>query len=168
LIPSVCTTCLRSGILCERCQEKLDNGEITQLDLDVAKKLLIFERENPNIKKVELLKTIDAGNMVVLQVSKKSIPILMTMQPNPLDYLEKEMQKTIRVIPLSQKSSRVVTGVLSPIEVLGLDTIFVPDGTTEKKIRLSKMDESRLPSSIDSLERLLHQITGERFRIIFD
>ncbi|MHA2408322.1 MAG: hypothetical protein ACXACA_08130 [Candidatus Ranarchaeia archaeon] len=168
MIPSVCTTCLRSGILCERCQEKLDNGEITQLDLDVAKKLLIFERENPNIKKVELLKTIDAGNMVVLQVSKKSIPILMTMQPNPLDYLEKEMQKTIRVIPLSQKSSRVVTGVLSPIEVLGLDTIFVPDGTTEKKIRLSKMDESRLPSSIDSLERLLHQITGERFRIIFD
>ena len=78
------------------------------------------------------------------------------------------MSKIVRVIPLSQKASRVVAGVLSPIEVLGLDTIFVPDGTTEKKIRIAKLDESHLPSSVDALERLFHQITGERFRVIFE
>ncbi len=168
MIPSICTTCLRSGVLCERCQEKLDTGEVTQLDLDVAKLFLSFEWQNPNIKKVELMKTINAGELLVLQVTKKSVPLLMTMKPSPLEVLEQKLKKKIRVIPHSQKASRIVAGVLAPIEVLGIDTIFVPDGTIEKKIRISKTDKSRLPTSIDSLERLLHQITGERFRIMLD
>jgi len=168
MIPSICSTCLRSGVLCERCQEKLDTGEVTQLDLDVARLILELEKQNQNLKKVELMKTLSVGNIVVLQVSKKSVPVLLSAEPNPLEVIEKKLKKTVRVVPYSQASSRVVAGILAPVEVAGIDTIFVPDGTIEKKIRISKSDSDRLPASIEMVERLLHQITGERFRITVD
>ncbi|MEJ2250476.1 MAG: hypothetical protein P8Y97_12590 [Candidatus Lokiarchaeota archaeon] len=37
-----CETCIRSGFLCTSCQEKLDEGEITPFELDLAKDLLEF------------------------------------------------------------------------------------------------------------------------------
>ena len=34
-----CKTCVSSGFLCNSCQKKLDEGEITEFELDLAKEL---------------------------------------------------------------------------------------------------------------------------------
>ena len=40
----ICLVCLKSGILCPSCQEKFDRGEITPLDIEVARHFLEIEK----------------------------------------------------------------------------------------------------------------------------
>ena len=37
MVLPVCDVCLKSGMLCQGCENKLKSGEITQMDLDIAK-----------------------------------------------------------------------------------------------------------------------------------
>ena len=38
-------TCINSGFLCTNCQARLDAGEITEFEIDLAKDLLQLEEE---------------------------------------------------------------------------------------------------------------------------
>ena len=41
-----CKTCVHSGFLCTSCQEKLDEGILTDFELDISKFLLELEEES--------------------------------------------------------------------------------------------------------------------------
>ncbi|MEM2704452.1 MAG: hypothetical protein QXR45_14985 [Candidatus Bathyarchaeia archaeon] len=46
----VCQFCLRSGILCSKCRAKIESGEVTKLDLEIACLLVSIENECPYFK----------------------------------------------------------------------------------------------------------------------
>ncbi|MHA1916799.1 MAG: hypothetical protein ACTSUV_00585 [Candidatus Ranarchaeia archaeon] len=168
MIAPVCITCLRSGILCESCQQKLDNGDITQLDVDILKEMITKEKSYPLLKKVEFVRTIGIKDVVLLQVNRKSIPVLTNLREEVIKPIERKLGIEIHIVSNTRKVSRLVAEILSPIEILGVDTIFVPDGTTERKIRISKTEEDKIYSDKTTIEKILHQLTNENFRILFE
>ena len=68
-----CKTCVNSGFLCSSCQEKLDSGELTQFELDLAKDLLALEEEEKYgfLRNISFFKAIDFEDVVIFVVGKK-------------------------------------------------------------------------------------------------
>ncbi|MDP7207781.1 MAG: hypothetical protein QGH14_04280, partial [Candidatus Bathyarchaeota archaeon] len=61
---------MKSGMLCNMCQEKVNTGVVSDLYLKVAQYLLKVERKNPQLQKGRLEKVIDVGGFLVLVVGR--------------------------------------------------------------------------------------------------
>jgi transcription antitermination factor NusA-like protein len=164
----ICTIDIKSGFLCSRCQDKLDKGLITQLDIDIAKELLAFEDKTPGLKEVDFKRAIETGSMVVVIVGHGNLPEALGPKGKILKELEKRFNKKIRVIEENSNIRRTIEDLVAPATVLGINTLWLPDGSLEKKVRLSLNDPRRLPTDIHIIEDTVKSLTGERIRIVFE
>jgi transcription antitermination factor NusA-like protein len=164
----ICTIDIKSGFLCGRCQDKLEKGLITQLDIDMAKELLSLEDKNPSLKDVEFKRAVDTGQMVIVIVGQGNLPEALTSKGNVIKELEKRLSKKIRVIEENSNIRRTIEDMVTPAAVLGINTLWLPDGSLEKKVRLSANDSKKLPADIQVLEEAVKSLTRERIRIVFE
>ena len=49
--------CIQTGKLCNNCQDKLDSGEITNLDIEIGKELMNIAKSVKFLSNITLLKT---------------------------------------------------------------------------------------------------------------
>ncbi|WXG45576.1 MAG: hypothetical protein WED05_02585 [Candidatus Atabeyarchaeum deiterrae] len=164
----ICTIDIKSGFLCGRCQDKLEKGLITQLDIDMAKELLSLEDKNPSLKDVEFKRAVDTGQMVIVIVGQGNLPEALTSKGKVIKELEKRLSKKIRVIEENSNIRRTIEDMVTPAAVLGINTLWLPDGSLEKKVRLSANDSKKLPADIQVLEEAVKSLTRERIRIVFE
>src|SRR5437879_11790530 len=65
--------CVKSGIFCSRCEEKLKKGQITDLDIRVIRSITELEKENPNLQEVTFHKAVEAGDIMALMVDRRGM-----------------------------------------------------------------------------------------------
>ena len=66
----LCEFCLKSGMLCNKCQTKVESGEVSADYIEVAKLLLGMENQFPFLQKARLDNVLEAGGFLVLVVGK--------------------------------------------------------------------------------------------------
>src|SRR3989442_2717972 len=65
--------CVKSGIFCSRCEEKLKKGQITDLDIRVIRSITELEKENPTLQDVTFHKAVEAGEIMALMVDRRGM-----------------------------------------------------------------------------------------------
>jgi len=164
----ICSFCLKSGIYCSTCREKIEKGEVTPLDLEIAKQLLELENRFPNLKEAEFRRSVETNNLVIIVVGPGDISHFIGPKGKIVKILSDRLKKKIRVIEGDSSTKKTIEDILSPVSVLGVNTIWLPDGTLEKKVRIRKSDIRRLPTSVSTLEEVVHKLTNEKVRIVFE
>lgn len=51
MVLPICDVCLKSGILCQGCENKLKTGEVTQTEVDIAKVLYRIGEESSDSRR---------------------------------------------------------------------------------------------------------------------
>jgi len=164
----ICSFCLKSGIYCSTCREKIEKGEVTPLDLEIAKQLLELENRFPNLKDAEFRRSVETNNLVIIVVGPGDISHFIGPKGKIVKILSDRLKKKVRVIEGDSSTKKTIEDILSPVSVLGVNTIWLPDGTLEKKVRIRKSDIRRLPTSVSTLEEVVHKLTDEKVRIVFE
>ena len=164
----ICSFCLKSGMYCSTCREKIERGEVSPLDLEVAKHLLELEGRFPNLKDAEFRGAIETNNLIIIVVGSGEISNFIGPKGKIVRVLSDALRKKVRVIEGSSSTKKTIEDLLSPVGVLGVNTIWLPDGTLEKKVRVKKSDGRRLPTNVSSLEDIVYKITNEKIRIVFE
>ncbi|MHA1209482.1 MAG: hypothetical protein ACTSSA_07455 [Candidatus Freyarchaeota archaeon] len=164
----ICSFCLKSGIYCSTCREKIEKGEVTPLDLEIAKQLLELENRFPNLKDAEFRRSVETKNLVIIVVGPGDISHFIGPKGKIVKILSDRLKKKVRVIEGDSSTKKTIEDILSPVSVLGVNTIWLPDGTLEKKVRIRKSDIRRLPTSVSTLEEVVHKLTDEKVRIVFE
>lgn len=164
----LCNFCLQTGILCGKCQSLLDSGELTNLDITVAMELNKLEKSYPALKDITFYRAVEVGPLVVVLVGESDLPTILGQRGKIIRALEQSLKKRIRVIETSSSTGKMVEDLLTPAEVAGINTIWLPDGSTVKKVRIRNFDKKKLPASIDTLEDVILQLTNEPIRIVLE
>ena len=60
-----------------------------------------------------------------------------------------------------------IKGLLSPAEVESINTVFTPDGQSEK-IVVSEDYEGKINLSTDEFEEIIEEVTGSRYELSFE
>lgn len=162
-----CLTCVNSGFLCNSCQEKLDSGELTDFELDLAKDLTALEENHQNeygfLKDVSFHKAIDyedvlimvVGNMDKLRINQKLV-----------DWMKETYEiETIILVEKSKKIRPVVESLITPHKVLSINEIFLATGDIEFKAVLKESDKDKILFTREELEELILELTGLVTRI---
>lgn len=163
MVLPICDVCLKSGMLCQGCENKLKSGEITQLDLDIAQLLYKLGEGNIGFKK-----TIEIGDVVIIVTEKNQVGKIIGKSGKIVRAISKKIGKKVRVIGEGSDFREIARDILAPARISGINIVYGKDGEEKYKIRVMKEDSRRLPARLDVLNGIMKQLTHEKTLIVID
>ncbi|MEM3736990.1 MAG: hypothetical protein QXJ75_02710 [Candidatus Bathyarchaeia archaeon] len=169
MLTRICSVDLKSGILCQRCEEKVRSGEITKLDLEVAKVLLELEARYPALQSVYLHKAVEAGNILAIIVNKSDIPRLRECGGRLRKEISERIgRQKILIMAPNEENRQFLENLFAPASILTVNTIWVPDGSIETKVVIPKRDLPKIPAKIEDLKELAKKVQNLTLRVEFE
>ncbi|HDO41523.1 MAG TPA: hypothetical protein ENH03_01285 [Candidatus Bathyarchaeota archaeon] len=160
----LCQFCLRSGILCSRCRAKLERGEVTQLDLEVARLLVSIEDKYPLLQDVFFHKAVEADNVLAILVGRGDAGKILSYGGRIIRFLESKVGKDVRILEYNTSERKFLEDLFAPLTILTINKIWLPDGTVETKVILKG---SRRRINIDAMREIAKKIRGITLRVEF-
>ena len=157
--------CVKSGILCPRCQFLVDSGQVKEFEVEVMRALIELEESSVKfLKDAEYHKSYREDNILVVVLSfKKKIP------PHELGKLSRALSNKlnirVKVVPKSKDVRQLATLVLHPARILGINTVWLPDGSTHYVIRVPRSDFRIISHTREVYEKILSEIIGQEVEI---
>jgi transcription antitermination factor NusA-like protein len=163
MVLPVCDVCLKSGILCQGCENKLESGEITQIDLDIAKVLFKLGEGKLGFKK-----TIEVGDIVIVVTEKDQVGKLIGKNGKIVRELSRTVGKKIRVVGYDSDLKAISSDILAPARVSGINVVYGTDGDEKYKIRVMREDSRKLPGRLDVLNEIIELLTDEKTIVVVE
>lgn len=135
---------MRSGMLCNNCQEKVSTGVVNDLYMKVAQYLLKVENQNPSLQKGRLDKVVDVGGFLVLVVGRGDrIKFMGETGRLPRD-IGDEFNRRVLIIEEGVNDRGFLEDLFSGQHIVTINIIWLPDGTTETRVVLQGRGARRL------------------------
>ena len=163
----LCSFCVKSGILCQKCQEKIRTGDISETYMRVAKILIKLEEKYSSIQKIVLNNVYNVDNIIALAVGNGDGSRLLALRGQILRDISKSIGKRIRILEESGDVRKFLEELFMPTKILAINTIWIPDGSTETRVVISGR-QRRLFMNKDVLKELAEKIRGMTLRITFE
>jgi hypothetical protein len=155
----VCVFDLESDMLCNNCQERLDRGEITKFDVEFSKWLLNRVKEYPTLENLDLRRAIRTSDRLLLVVKKRNAQILNSLEPLLAEM--KESFGDVMVFEQPIKLRKLVRSLIEPAIELGVNSLYLPDGSRESIVMLKDDDREKIQYSKDELRVIVSAVLGE-------
>jgi transcription antitermination factor NusA-like protein len=163
----LCNFCLRSGILCPKCQVKLKSGEITKTDLKIAQILLSLEERFPSLQNVYFHKAVEADGILAVIVGQGDVPRLLSYGGKIVRELSGKTGRTIRILEHGVSDRKFLEDLFAPYTILTINTIWLPDGTTETRVILKKRGRRSPRINVEALKKIAKKLKGMTLRVEF-
>ncbi|MBP1449836.1 MAG: transcription elongation factor NusA [Thermoproteus sp.] len=157
-----CEFCVKTRVLCPKCQGLIDSGRHDWLDLDVVDALMKLEKKY-NLSDVEYIRSheTDAFVVVVLRGFKR-------LPRGAQAQLERDLSSALgRNVRVVEKGSanEIIAQLVSPARLLTISTSWLPDGTTETVVKIPSRELRRLPARPEKLQEVLNRVVGKAIKI---
>ncbi|MEB3806199.1 MAG: hypothetical protein GSR73_01610 [Desulfurococcales archaeon] len=156
--------CVKSGILCPRCQSLVDEGVYNDLDVRVMRALLGVERRfrSHRIKYVKSYQIDDI--LYVLVESSPGIPS--SLGADLRRALGADEIKRVIVIEYNTDKRKLIETLISPYRVLGIQEAYLPDGSNMVVIKLPS-EAKKLIESVKGkyIVKLAERLLGKQIYI---
>ena len=163
---ALCNFCLKSGILCSECQRRLDSGEVSKTDLEVARLLLSLEDKYPDLQGVYFHKAVEANGVLAVLVGHGDVGNLLAHGGKIIRAIGEKVGKRIRVLEYGVEDRKFLEDLFAPLSVITINTIWLPDGTTETRVILQR--RRRGPSlNLKALKEIAQKVRGMTLRVEF-
>ena len=163
----ICFFCAKSGVLCPRCQEKLDKGEVTEADVEVSKWFIDYEAKNPQLRDYVIHRTVKVPKMMIIMVSGGGVANR-TLLTKLSRQLSDEKRTNVRIVEKTSSIKRLLEQIVTPARVMGANTVWLPDGSWESTIRMPRSDLRKMPLDLKSAEEAIKILAGEVIHIVFE
>jgi transcription antitermination factor NusA-like protein len=164
---ALCNFCLKSGILCSKCQRKLKSGEVSEVDLEIARLLLSLEEKYPSLQDIYFHKAVEANDILAIVVKRGDMPHLLGYGGKILKALAEKTGKTIRILEQGVDNRKFLEDLFAPLSILTINTIWLPDGSTETRVILRKRRGRWAPINVEALKEIAQKVRGITLRVEF-
>jgi transcription antitermination factor NusA-like protein len=161
----LCSFCLKSGILCQKCLAKVKSGEISELDLKVARLLMSLEEKYPSIQNVYFHKAIDADGTLAIVVGPGDVPRLLGYGGKIVRALGDETRKNVRILETGVDDRKFLEDLFAPLSIMTINTIWLPDGSTETRVILRRRRGGRGTFDAKALKDIASRVRNITLRI---
>ncbi len=160
--------CVKSGILCRRCEEKVEKGQVSQLDLKVIQRMVELEKANPVLQDVTYHRSVEADGVMAILVDKKDMPKLLGGGAKIVKDLGETFGKRVKLISYGGDDREFLEDLFNPMSILTINTVWIPDGSTETKVILTGRRPRNMPVDLDKVRKIAEELKGMTLRIEFE
>ena len=154
-------------MLCPKCSAKLKSGEISELDLKIARLLLSLEEKFPSLQNIFFHKAVDVDKTLAVIVGPGDVPRLLSYGGKIIKALSEETGKSIRVLEYGADDRKFLEDLFAPLSIVTINTIWLPDGTTETRVILKKRHGRQMPFNIKALKEIASKVRNITLRVEF-
>lgn len=155
----VCTFDLESDMLCTNCQARLDRGELNQFDIEFSKWMLHRDKDYPGLADLTILRARKADDKLILVVKKRGKDLILNEEA-----LVGEMTEqfgNLIIVEGPPKLRKVIREFIDPANEVGVNNLYLPDGSKESIVMLRGEDRERIRYTTDELRVIVSAIMGE-------
>ena len=163
----ICNICLKSGILCQGCSSKLQEGKLSKLELDISCALFELSKKHKELEQLIFKRAVDADGLVILMVGAGQIPFLIGRRGRIVQELENILNTKVRIIEEGSTEKKLIQDLLTPAEVIGINVLYTKSGD-EHRIRVPRQHLKRLPRNKEKIQVALSKLTNKNFTIVFE
>jgi len=163
----LCSFCLKSGILCQKCSAKVKAGEISDLDLRIARLLLNLEEKYPTLQNVCFYKAVDVEKTLAVIVGHGDVPRMLGYGGKIIKALGDETNKNVRILEYGVDDRKFLEDLFIPFSILTINTIWLPDGTTETRVILKRKRGQQMPFDLSALKEIAKSVRKMSIRVEF-
>lgn len=163
----LCSFCLKSGMLCQKCSTKVKDGEISELDLKIARLLLSLEEKYPSLQNISFFKAFDVGRTLAIVVGHGDVPRLLGYGGKIVKTISEKSGKSIRILEQGVDDRKFLEDLFMPLNILTINTIWLPDGTTETRVILKRKRGMQLPFDLKAIKEIAEKVRKIALRIEF-
>ncbi len=120
----VCEICLKSGLLCRSCTDKVETGKVSRTEVRVAEALLKLSGEKKQLKDIEIAKVVETPSSIVIICGRGDAPKVIGASGQNAKKLERALGKRVMVAEEAGNISEFVRNLLSPLPVASVSTVY--------------------------------------------
>jgi len=163
----LCSFCLKSGMLCQKCAAKVKAGDISDLDLRIARLLLSLEEKYPSLQNVCFYKAVDVNKTLAVLVGRGDVPRILGYGGKIVKAISDETGKSVRVLEQGVDDRKFLEDLFIPLSILTINTIWLPDGTTETRVILKRRRSGQLPFDLKAIKEIAEKMRKMSLRVEF-
>lgn len=163
----LCNFCLKSGILCSKCQKKVKSGQISDTYLEVARLLLSLEEKYPSLQNIYFHKAVEADGVLALIVGRGDVARFLGYGGKIIRAIGEKTGKTIRILEHGVDERKFLEDLFAPLPLLTINTIWLPDGTTETRVILRKRGRRPPPINVKAVKQIAEKVRNMILRVEF-
>jgi len=154
-------------MLCQNCSTKVKDGEISKLDLKIARLLLSLEEKYPSLQNISFFKAVDVGRTLAIVVGHGDVPRLLGYGGKIVKTISEKSGKSIRILEQGVDDRKFLEDLFMPLNILTVNTIWLPDGTTETRVILKRKRGMQLPFDLKAIKEIAEKVRKIALRIEF-
>jgi len=140
---------------------------VTELDLKVARLLLSLEESYPSLQNVTFYKAVEAGKTLAVLVGRGDAPRLLGHGSKIIKALSEKTGKSIRVLEHGVDDRKFLEDLFAPLSIVTINTIWLPDGTTETRVILRRKGGRQPPFDVKALKEIARKVRNMTLRVEF-
>ena len=129
--------------------------------------LISLEEKHPSLQKVDFRCAVDAGKILAIIVGAGDVPRILGHGGRIIKALSEAIGKKVRILEYGVDDRKFLEDLFAPLSILTINTIWLPDGTTETRVILKKRRRARLPFNPESLKLIVKKVRNMSLRIEF-
>jgi transcription antitermination factor NusA-like protein len=163
---NVCHFCLKSGILCSKCQAKLKQGEISETDLEIGRLLLSLESSYQPLQEINFHKAVETDGVLALIVGKGDVARFLSTGGKILRTIGEKTGKSVKLLEAGTDDRKFLEDLFAPLNIITINTIWLPDGTQETRVIFRRRGR-RSPFNMEAIKQLAEKVRGITLRVEF-
>jgi transcription antitermination factor NusA-like protein len=154
-------------MLCQKCAAKVKAGDISDLDLRIARLLLSLEEKYPSLQNVCFYKAVDVNKTLAVLVGRGDVPRILGYGGKIVKAISDETGKSVRVLEQGVDDRKFLEDLFIPLSILTINTIWLPDGTTETRVILRRRRSGQLPFDLKAIKEIAQKMRKMSLRVEF-
>ena len=153
----ICTFDAKTGVLCPKCESRLKNGELSNVDVECSIKLIKLSHKNQDIDKLNLIgsQKIDEDYVLILKDSNVSH---INSNDKLLSSVEEEFKGKVWFVEANSSIRRFLENLFFPIRLLKTNMIWLPDGNQVTQVTIESKDYEKSISIIEKIKRIVNAV----------
>lgn len=131
----------------------------------MARLLLSLEERFPSLQNVYFHKTIDTDRTLAIVVGPGDVPRLLGYGGKIVKTLSEETRKNIRILENGVDDRKFLEDLFAPLSIMTINTIWLPDGTTETRVILGKRRGTRSSLDVKALKEIASKVRNITLRV---
>ena len=155
----ICNFDAKTGILCAKCEERLQRGEISKADVEASKALAKLADHAQGLSRATLKRAWETRGSYVLEFEQGDLPALRSI-PDLAEELEKSLGGRAWVVGAGGNERKFLEDVFFPARVLTVNTVWLPDGRKRTKVIVPRRRSERRFGDFDKLREAVREARG--------
>ncbi len=158
----VCQFDLKSGVLCAKCEAKLRENIITELDIKIMAALLDEEKNFIFLQRSEYSKSLEVSGVVYIFIKFES-DVSHTQLGVLESRIENKIRRKVRLFRDSDNLNEFLSSLISPARIVSISKIWLPDGSEELGLLIDSKSKLTIPP--ETLLELVKKAKDKTIRI---